>query len=297
MQKRERENDSIDFLVHPSKRQNLGVFFVPEMSPVLSGDESVHSMQGWETELCRDTPDTSSHSEDSSQESFSSSDVEYELGSLSEAERPFRMGSVDTSSDDEECCVKVTEIVLKVEDEEFWGDDSHSDTHSTSTDQEIPSTDLWTCLRCKAVNKPLPRYCKRCFQVRKNWFPPRPRCRSKKRKVRKKGRNVSKEFSDSGLGSFSKKDDDETRDISAPTTSTFCDTAKPNTENAKDVVSAPNSDKCVMCMEGTKNAAFVHGNVGHICCCYKCAKTAWSISGKCPVCNRKSNRIIKVFFA
>lgn len=317
--KRGREEDSCELGIFTKKQRcSSCVIYIPENPPTLSGDESVYSMQGWETEFCQDTPDTSSHDEDSDDlRDFRTSvsnrlaTIEYDVASFSEPENPFGRSDIsDSSSCENDDITKVAEIVVEVDnEEEFWGDDSHSDTHTTTTDQEISPCDFWTCLRCKCINKPIPRYCRKCFQVRKNWFPPRPRHkRKKKSKFRQRNRNTfhdksNKDGADSGLGSFSMK---ETAGSSGCVTNVlegtnfFSDVqSNPNEDETKemDVVNAIRNDKCITCMQRPKNSVFVHGSVGHICCCYKCAKKVWSSSGKCPVCNRKTNCVVKAFVA
>ncbi|XP_071450655.1 E3 ubiquitin-protein ligase Mdm2-like isoform X2 [Hetaerina americana] len=284
-----REEDTSDS--PPSKRANMRITFVPEIVP-LSGDESVHSMQGWETELCRDTSDTSSDTDGSSRTTgltILNSAIEYEQLSLSEVENPFGSGtesSSDSSFEDKDCRVKVTEIVVKVDEKGEFGDESNP--NQDTSDSDIPRTDYWTCLRCKCLNKPLPRYCSKCFQVRKNWFPERPHPLPKRKKkackrVRNSPLNVLK---DCGVGSSSDQDNESKGPADVPSTN--------KADVAEDAV---NSEKCITCMEQSKNTVFVHGKSGHLCCCYKCAKRIWSQSGKCPVCSRRCNRVIKIFFA
>lgn len=54
--------------------------------------------------------------------------------------------------------------------------------------------------------------------------------------------------------------------------------------------------KCVVCVTERSNAAFVHGRVLHVCCCYKCAVKVWNKSKRCPLCNLPLKTVKKVFF-
>lgn len=52
---------------------------------------------------------------------------------------------------------------------------------------------------------------------------------------------------------------------------------------------------CIMCNVKSKDSIFLHGKIGHMCCCYKCAKKCWIVHKKCPICNLKIYNIVKVF--
>lgn len=62
-------------------------------------------------------------------------------------------------------------------------------------------------------------------------------------------------------------------------------------------VPATATDLCMLCCSRPKNATFIHGKLGHQVCCYPCAKKQWKVCPKCPICNRKVERIIKVIQA
>jgi hypothetical protein len=89
---------------------------------------------------------------------------------------------------------------------------------------------------------------------------------------------------DSGLGS--------SQDMSSVGTKSEVD--------SQDFASASNSTEdlssqtCITCMTNPKNGLFVHGKVGHLCCCYKCALKVWTQTGKCPICNGRVRNILKV---
>lgn len=54
-----------------------------------------------------------------------------------------------------------------------------------------------------------------------------------------------------------------------------------------------NSDMCMTCLVNPKNGIFVHGKIGHICCCYKCALKVWTGVRRCPCCNCKVSNVLK----
>lgn len=58
---------------------------------------------------------------------------------------------------------------------------------------------------------------------------------------------------------------------------------------------ATRDDMCIMCMTAPKNGIFLHGSIGHMCCCYKCAMRVWTNCKRCPVCNCKVKNVVKLF--
>lgn len=65
---------------------------------------------------------------------------------------------------------------------------------------------------------------------------------------------------------------------------------------AKPVISIPeNRELCIMCNTNPKNSIFLHGNIAHMCSCYKCAMRTWGTNKRCPVCNCKVRNVVKVF--
>jgi len=55
-----------------------------------------------------------------------------------------------------------------------------------------------------------------------------------------------------------------------------------------------NENLCNICLIMPKNAVFNHGKIGHIYCCYPCAKRLKKKSDKCPICNLKVKFITKM---
>jgi E3 ubiquitin-protein ligase Mdm2 len=66
-----------------------------------------------------------------------------------------------------------------------------------------------------------------------------------------------------------------------------------DSQEVSGVPSSSDSDMCMMCLVYPKNGIFVHGRVGHICCCYKCALKVWTGVRRCPCCNCKVNNVLK----
>lgn len=71
-----------------------------------------------------------------------------------------------------------------------------------------------------------------------------------------------------------------------------------NDNVAKPCISVPeNKELCIICNVNPKNSIFLHGNIGHMCSCYKCSMRTWGTNKRCPVCNCKVRNVIKVFTA
>ena len=52
---------------------------------------------------------------------------------------------------------------------------------------------------------------------------------------------------------------------------------------------------CVICMTLEKNATIVHGESGHVCCCYGCAKMLRARGETCPICREPIDQVIRQF--
>lgn len=128
------------------------------------------------------------------------------------------------------------------------------------------------------------------LQVRKNFFPPRPR-----RKMRKR-RSLCSHKKESSLTSLSTAHVDTSSDmhmdsgLGSSQGSSKCET---DSQEASNVSGIGDPDMCVTCLENPRNGIFVHRKIGHICCCYKCALKVWKETGRCPVCNCKVNTVLK----
>ncbi|XP_077295014.1 uncharacterized protein LOC143917393 [Arctopsyche grandis] len=148
------------------------------------GSESALSVQGKETDLAKDTSDTAWSSDESV--------VEYEVVSSNEErdDVPMQMIDGNGSSDTEEDFIATTVISITMLNE---GDMASADTEDSltaaSTDSEISPFDYWICAQCRNTNNnPMFRYCEKCYKVRKDFFPPRPKRKRPKSKKCKKPR-------------------------------------------------------------------------------------------------------------
>lgn len=138
-------------------------------SPSNEDNESVYSFQDKDTDFVKDTTDTDFELE-----------IEYEVDSYSEHDS----NSLVDSSDDTEVKRDMMLAAVAICDTTFenWVTDCEESDNSSTEDYSFTRTDFWTCIKCKSMKKdPLYRFCEKCFQDRKTFFPPRPK--PKRRKV------------------------------------------------------------------------------------------------------------------
>jgi len=189
---------------------NFNVIIKPANDSDVSTDtETIYSEQGYETIKVADQTQTS-ESEEEEDTSRNYHDVEYDIESGEEEERPPQaMGkgkefssAEDTDTDAEDRTVDEPFLetraieALKIESV-YWGDSEDDDVKTTKTDDkeldsfdsELDNADIWKCISCKTPNKPYIRYCSKCWNIRKGWVPERPKI---KRKGRKSSSNTLK---------------------------------------------------------------------------------------------------------
>ncbi|KYB29262.1 E3 ubiquitin-protein ligase Mdm2 [Tribolium castaneum] len=157
-----------------------------ESSPGSAADdtESIHSIQDKETDIVRDTSDTMS---DSSEYDV---DIEYEIESLSEGDDNIII--FDSSGAESEGVMYAAAVVGDSSLETFITDAEDSD-NSRQDDSSSGLTDFWVCIQCKSQNdNPQFRFCDKCFQDRKAFFPPRPRRRKKAERSKEKSHSPVK---------------------------------------------------------------------------------------------------------
>lgn len=68
-----------------------------------------------------------------------------------------------------------------------------------------------------------------------------------------------------------------------------------NTISSGKLTSSDNSELCIFCNNAPKDSIFLHTNIAHQCCCYKCAKRTLQTIKRCPICNRSVNKVVKIF--
>ncbi|KAF4518865.1 hypothetical protein B566_EDAN006716 [Ephemera danica] len=144
----------------------------------------------------------------------------------------------------------VAVVAAAVTSEGFCAVEYYADSSSDSSDPELEPQDKWSCLKCKQKNQPIPRYCQQCFSVRKKWFPPRPRRRSRARR-----QAVREQAEQKGSTSFSEPSR-EVREVPGPSSMSMCETpyspsragsfefVHPTTSQPQDSLpSSPSSDR------------------------------------------------------
>ncbi|CAG9832934.1 unnamed protein product [Diabrotica balteata] len=141
--------------------------------------ESVHSLQGKETDVARDTTDTDSKSEDDDDDDGDL--IEYEVASLSGSENDIL--DLSTSGSEDQVIFAAAVEAMCDSSLDTWITDCEESDNSSLADTSIIRLGFTTCIQCKSINdNPLFRYCEKCFQDRKKMYPPRPRGNRKQRK-------------------------------------------------------------------------------------------------------------------
>ncbi|GLH16878.1 MDM2 protein [Gryllus bimaculatus] len=209
------------------------------------------------------------------------------------------------------------------EDRDFWADSSSSNLDSDSdSDETEPVADKWECVRCKVKSIPLATYCLRCFQLRKSYFPERPKRKHPHLRKRSASSPPGPSLADapsnvldleqaqsSGsqtAGKLEKGDNGVSNKQLAhecPSTSQSSslmlqvegqDSAPPD-EPDRELLS-PKSELCPMCVDRPKDGAVIHSKTVHILYCYQCALKAWNKTKKCPMCNNRPHDVLKLIF-
>ncbi|XP_022919646.1 E3 ubiquitin-protein ligase Mdm2-like isoform X2 [Onthophagus taurus] len=334
--KRSYEDDLLLDLPSPKRPKYYHVRLESECSSITSeGEESIHTIQDQETDLARDPSDTDTKSEDSDYEL-----IEYEVASLEESDGPLE-GYLSTSSGSEDILpglhLDIEDVVAAVLGDtslDAWGyDTGHSSTDEMDDSKPGRQAEFKQCAECKGENDvPQFRLCTSCFQVRKKFYPPRPRRFRKQRspdlnatsgsapsssssavnieKLKSCLDGISQEGSlpssqDSGLGGSQEIFELQLDKIVVPEAA-IEDTKKrrrsqdENLEKSSKIQkqndeASTEKELCTVCMQSPRNGAVIHGNTAHVCCCYKCAIKCWKLHKKCPVCNRNIKSVVKVF--
>ncbi|CAH0587171.1 unnamed protein product [Chrysodeixis includens] len=169
--------------------------------------ETVFSIQGKETDIARDTSDTDPLG------LSDASDVEYEPVTEPDDDGPVEDADTTENSDNDIIATKVIEVSVGDDGELQFADSER--TSSYESDSEMDLYDYWNCAQCRAKNNnPLYRYCHKCFKVRKNFFPPRPkRKRNRDAKTDEIPRTLSQ---DSGVDSHMSQEPVEPEPESLP---------------------------------------------------------------------------------
>lgn len=157
-----------------------------------NSSDSTDSIQGYETAYVKDTSDDVASLADSN-DFFSRENIlaieetynlEYELESDFSDDSFSQSSSLSDSEADIAAEVALDATLLTLicktdSDIEFFAD------NSSDEDVEIPQSDHWKCNRCKFSNRPLMRYCSKCWEERLEWLPEKSDLPKRKRKQRK----------------------------------------------------------------------------------------------------------------
>ncbi|XP_022194088.2 E3 ubiquitin-protein ligase Mdm2 isoform X2 [Nilaparvata lugens] len=283
----------------------------------------------------KDTPDTLSSSSfdfdgegenSASDNSQSAEDVEYEPRSLSDSEirHPFTINeSFSSSSNDEDIMIKKGKIINAVTENTSCTSTSSTDDLPERFDPELSLTDYWFCVKCRTPNNnPLFRFCEKCFGDRKNFFPPRPKPRTKKRKQRTRRKAKRSKPNESGSSSNSSQPNSSlllnstdqltssqsTLKGSLTSNSSEVENSSVDASLVRTVVSSKSiscqtesneqwplrGETCETCMARPKDGVFIHTNIVHRYSCYKCSMKIWKEIGRCPLCNNKVCNVKKI---
>ncbi|XP_067855519.1 E3 ubiquitin-protein ligase Mdm2 [Heptranchias perlo] len=228
--------------------------------------------------------------------------VEFEVESIhSEDYSDFSEDSQDLSDDE------VYEVAI------YEAADSDEGTFIEEIDPEISAADYWKCSKCEELNPPLPRYCHRCWSLRQDWLPDKPklqRCDTlqdegidvpdcKKSSLESKESNCTDLISEASHCSESQE-----TECSLPSTSGsfICSGQETEKENADkgekgELNTSGPLEACVICQTRPKNGCIVHGRTGHLLACYTCAKKLKKRNKPCPLCREPIQMVVLTYFS
>ncbi|XP_041072226.1 E3 ubiquitin-protein ligase Mdm2 isoform X1 [Carcharodon carcharias] len=225
--------------------------------------------------------------------------VEFEVESVhSEDYSDFSEDSQDGS--DEE----IYEVAI------FEAADSDEGTFIEEIDPEISEADYWKCSKCEELNPPLPRHCHRCWSVRQDWLPDKPKIQQsdkeqdegidvpdcKKPPLESKESNCSDLISEASHCSESQE-----TECSQPSTSGsfHCCSQEMEKENGEkgELNTLGPLEACVICQARPKNGCIVHGRTGHLLACYTCAKKLKKRNKPCPLCREPIQLVVLTYFS
>ena len=56
-------------------------------------------------------------------------------------------------------------------------------------------------------------------------------------------------------------------------------------------------NECVVCLDAARDATIIHGDTGHMCCCYDCALDLKWRGDPCPMCRLPIDAVIRQYFS
>ncbi|KAK7788436.1 hypothetical protein R5R35_008824 [Gryllus longicercus] len=311
---------------HSCERNNCHITFVLDSESPLPTDEnseSVCSVQQAGTVSAKDTSDTSWSSDE-----LVSTDVEFEEYDVTSIPSPEKLWSNCDSSGSDDMLYTATAATVSMpahlrEDRDSWADSSSSNLDSSDSDVTVP---MWPCVRCKIKSIPQARYCVKCFQLRKGYFPERPKRTHRRRRKRATSSPPDAALADmpsnvldleqaqssgnQSAGKLEKGDNGISLGVNDKRLAPECasssqssslmlqmgsqDSAPP--EDADRELLSPKSELCTMCFNKPKDGAFVHSKTVHIMYCYQCALKVWNETKKCAMCERRPHDVLKFVF-
>ncbi|XP_072394626.1 uncharacterized protein [Diabrotica undecimpunctata] len=178
--RKRKSETAADLQIEVKRPRNYYYRLASESSRASEEDtESVHSVQGKETDVARDTTDTNSGSEDDDDDDDDL--IEYEVASLSGSENDIL--DLSTSGSEDQVIFAAAVEAMCDSSLDTWITDCEESDNSSLADTSLIRLGFTTCIQCKSINdNPLFRYCEKCFQDRKKMYPPRPRGNRKQRK-------------------------------------------------------------------------------------------------------------------
>lgn len=108
--------------------------------------------------------------------------------------------------------------------------------------------------------------------------------------------DLGSEVSTSSFGSYhsesqkSSTEKDDCVDVTKASGESVGKSTVPPSQNEKE-----NSELCIICNNAPKDSIFLHTNIAHQCCCYRCAKRTLHTIKRCPICNRSVNKVVKIY--
>jgi len=216
--------------------------------------------------------------EESPEDEYSDEEFEeYDMDSTEEQEvRPPQAGggtgmSTDENSDPE--CLQ-TPVQIEESDGESanWADNEDTMMIELKSEKREPTTfyksfphiSSQKCFGCKLGKTPVSRYCKTCWQMRKDWLPNPPK------KTKRFSRRKRNEQRDNRLG--------------AKPSSCFIET--------ENTIATSDSSLCIFCYTESRNATLIHGKLGHQLSCYPCAKNYGKNIRVVPYADERSKRLL-----
>ena len=227
---------------------------------------------------------------------------EYTNDTEEETSRPkHAMGEGFLSSgdtDDHIDVVSVQSVNITPIDNGYFGDNenavmSEQQDESTLIDQPKDQKQQVKCAACKKLTPDIKfnnLLCTWCWRLRKQWLPYRPRRRNNK-SYRRRRREKRRATDDRTLIHSLPATPTNSQIASIPSSSTPITQLTTQEQEDKHADSAL---LCGMCCHTPRDTGFVHGTSAHLYACYQCAKRAWKVSPKCPICRRKISGIIRI---